>query len=646
MSAIVGIYHLNQCPVSPTELGQMMDTLVHRGTDAAKTWTEDCVGLGCRLQWTTPESFLEELPFVHASETTVLTADARIDNRSELIEMLGLSDRPADKITDSSLILAAYLKWGERCPAYLIGDFAFAIWDKRHHALFCARDPMGVKPFYYYRTPQTFVFASEIKALLALPFVPRRLNEAMVADYLAKILFSVRKEDSFYKDIQELTATQSLLITPEKFQIQSYWEPDLSHELKLTNDQDYVEAFREIFVESVQCRLRSAFPVGSTLSGGLDSTSIACTARQLLKQSEQPPLKTFSAIFPTLAEQFPKIDERHYMDAAIALGDLDAHFVRTDLVSPLIDLADVFHYGEEPGPAPNLYLDWEIFKAAQQQDVRVLFTGIDGDTTITYGVHYLEELARAGRGLKLWQEGSALAKVWKKSRRDVIWNYGIRPAIPEPVLQVGRRLRGRPAQVDSGWDIHTTVLRPDFARRMNVFETVQSDAVQSLELGKSKLAAREEHWLSLHYGSVRYALQWLDKMAARFSLEARHPFCDRRLIEFCLALPSGQKLHQGWTRSILRRSMEGILPPAVQWRLGKGDLSANFMRRLLGDERDTLERIILRDHSSIESYIDIPALQTAYQNYQENPQTADDDAVNIFVAVNLALWLEQAQPTS
>jgi asparagine synthase (glutamine-hydrolysing) len=642
MSAILGIYNLDNRPVELEHLGRMMDVLAHRGMDAVDTWIEGNVGLGQRLLWTTPESLLEKLPLSDRTENFVLIADARIDNREELIPQLALQDSPPQKVTDSDIILAAYQKWGDQCPAKLLGDFAFVIWDRRHQILFCARDPMGVKPLYYYRSDQTFIFASEIKALLTFPGVPCQINEAMVADYLSKILFCGRKEDSFYSGIQELRAAQSLTVTREDLKIQTYWAPDLSYELKLASDEEYVEAFKEIFINAVRVRMRSAFPIGSTLSGGLDSSSIVCTARQILRQqSDDTKIHTFSAVYPSLAEQYPKIDERPYMNAVINQGGLDAHMIRTDLVSPLVDLDKVCWHGEEPSPAPNLYLDWEMFKAAGEQNVRVLFTGIDGDTTITYGIQYLAELAASFRWLKLLDEGSAFAKITKRSRKDVIWRYGLRPVIPEPIVQLWRTLKGRPQEdVSQVWDVG--LLNPDFAKRLNVQERVQSDLVQSLEGNKSVLSAREEHWAALNNGSVRYALQWLDKIATAFNLEARHPFCDRRLIEFCLALPSGQKLHKGWSRSIMRRAMEGILPPEVQWRVGKGDLSSNFKKRLLEDEKETLDQIILHDHHAIEPYVDIPALQAAYSRYRAAPLSRDEGVTDIFVAVNLAIWLKQS----
>ncbi len=169
MSGIVGIYYINGRPVEGETLGRMVDILAHRGPDGADIWCEGNIGLGHRMLWTTPESLMEKQPLVDRTGNLVLTADARIDNRGELISALRLNDSPVEKITDSALILAAYAEWGNQCPEKLIGDFAFAIWDKRKQVLFCARDHMGVKPFYYYYEPgKFFAFASEIKGLLCL----------------------------------------------------------------------------------------------------------------------------------------------------------------------------------------------------------------------------------------------------------------------------------------------------------------------------------------------------------------------------------------------------------------------------------------------------------------------------------------------
>src|SRR3989454_9825112 len=275
----------------------MLARLAHRGPDGAGVWSGGAVGLGHRLLHTTPESLREHLPLASGDGTLVLTADARIDNRGELLAALGRGV----EATDAELILAAYERWGERCPEHLLGDFAFVIWDARRATLFCARDHFGVKPFYYYHAPgRLFCFASEIKGLLALAEVPRRLNETRVADYLVPLLED--KVITFYQDILRLPPAHRMTVTRQGVRIEQYWALDPEREIRMKSDADYAAAFREIFTEAVRCRLRSAFPVGSMLSGGLDSSSIVCVARQLLAQDGGETLHTFSPVFDDVRE--------------------------------------------------------------------------------------------------------------------------------------------------------------------------------------------------------------------------------------------------------------------------------------------------------------------------------------------------------
>ncbi len=278
MSAIVGIYYLDNRPVNSLHLDHMLKSLAHRGPDGAEAWQEGPIGLGHGRLWTTPESVQEKLPLVNKTGDFILTADARIDNRNELIAALEVTDRPSHEITDGELILRAYERWGEYCPEKLLGDFAFALWDRRRQVLFCARDPFGVKPFYYYHSDRIFAFASEIKALLCLPEVPRRLNEVRVADYLLSILED--KVITFYWEIFRLPPGHGMTVGRERVLIRSYWSLDPTYAIRYDSNEEYAEAFHDLFREAVCCRLRSAFPIGSTLSGGLDSSSVVCMARK------------------------------------------------------------------------------------------------------------------------------------------------------------------------------------------------------------------------------------------------------------------------------------------------------------------------------------------------------------------------------
>jgi asparagine synthase (glutamine-hydrolysing) len=589
------------------------------------------------MLWTTPESLAEKLPLVSHAGDIVLTADARIDNREELIALLDLTDCPATEIADSQLILAAYEKWDEHCAERLLGDFAFSIWDGRRQRLFCARDHLGIKPYYYYRSARMFVFASEIKAILSLSAVPRHLNEERLADHIEGSFED--RTITFYRDILRLPPAHSITVSRDGIQVRPYWALDPGRELQLRSNDEYAERFRELFSESVRCRLRTAYPVGSLLSGGLDSSSIVCTARNLLAEESGRRLHTFSAIFPSLPEaDLRKIDERAFIDAVLATGGIEPHYVQADRLSPFTDVERVFWHEDEAVLAPNLYIHWALYGAALHQGVRVLLDGIDGDTTVSHGLSYLAELTYRGRWKTLLMEAIALSRTSPSSfsPQRVIWQYGVKPLIPESIQKICCRLRRRP----SGWADHS-LIHPVFAERIGLAQRTRLFLNDGSGTDRS---ARRAHWQGLTSGLVPATLEVANRAAAAFSIEPRYPFFDRRLMEFCLALPPDQKLHQGWTRVIMRRAMANILPEEVRWRVSKANLSPNFQRRLLDVDRELLDEVILHDPKAIEQYVQIPALRKAYQRYISHPTAAD--AVVVYGAVTLALWLRNVNLAS
>jgi asparagine synthase (glutamine-hydrolysing) len=647
------------------DLGRMVEILAHRGPDGAEIWREGPVGLGHRMLWTTPESLHEKLPLVNRIGDLVITADARIDNRDELIATLGLTDRPSQELADSQLILAAYEKWGERCPEKLLGDFVFAIWDRRKQVLFCARDHFGIKPFYYYRTDRLFAFASEIKALFCLSEVPRRLDEVRVGYHLTMIV-----EDNaltFYQDIFRLPPAYNMTVGRDETHLQIHWSLNPSRELRMGSDEAYAEAFRELFTEAVRCRLRSAFPVGSLLSGGLDSSAVTCIARDLLAQNGGHRLHTISGIY----NKTPRCDERAFINIVLSQGKLEPHYVQIDQLSPLTDFERVFWYGDEPFTSPTFYLGWGLYQAAHEQDVRVLLDGLDGDTAVSYGEGYLAELARAHQWAAFAGEAKALAqhenlpsistllqqygvphlnelvrrwrwvafargvnelsKHFNILRRNLFRNYVLKPIVPEPIRQLWRGLHGRNRPVKKT----DQIINQEFAERVSLHERIKA---MTGHRSMAPRTAREEHYSALTSGIMPYVFELANRASMAFSVEARHPFSDRRLLEFCLALPSEQKLCQGWTRMVMRRALAGILPEEIQWRGGKTLNSAAFTHGLLNFEGGLLEEVIMNDPSSLEPYIDVAALRETYHRYR-SPKKSRTDEMKVWHAVTLALWL-------
>ena len=392
MSGILGIFNLDGRPVDAEWLNGMWSRLSHRGPDGGDVWIDGVIGLGHQMLWTTPESLIEKLPFaIHDAELAIV-ADSRIDNREELIVCLDLKHEPASSRTDSRLILAAYQKWGDDCVDRLVGDFAFAIWDGRTQSIYCARDHFGIRPFYYYyKSGACFLFATEIKTLLVVPIVPRCLNETRVADYLDS--FVEDEEISFYQDIKRLPRSHVVRIDRSGCKFRQYWSLDPKREIRFGSDEAYAEAFREKFLQAVSCRLRSAFPIGASLSGGLDSSSVVQVSRAMLKENGNLPLHTFSAIF----DDVPQSDERSFINLIPKDSDLAQHFIHLDQYGALADIDSTLWHLDQPIFIRNMFLWTTKYKMAKDLGVRVFLDGEDGDTVVSHGFSYLKELALQGR---------------------------------------------------------------------------------------------------------------------------------------------------------------------------------------------------------------------------------------------------------
>ena len=635
MSGICGLFQRSRAPVTAEPVAAMLGTLRHRGPDGHAAWLGDNAAMGHCMLHTTPESIDETLPWTDPQTGCVITADARIDNRPELIAQLFSTAQP--EIPDSQLILAAYSRWGDECAVQLIGDFAFAIWDPRRQSFFCACDAMGVKSLYYYLTDHVFIFASEVKALLSLQNVPRRLNEMRVAEYLAT-LFEDRS-GTFYQDILRLPGAHTMTVRPDSVRIRKYWALDPKRELRLGSDAEYVEAFRELFTEAVRCRVRSAFPVGAAVSGGLDSSSVACAARNV-NDHRHGPIHTFSLIFPGLPEQDRKvIDERSQIRAVLNTGGFAPHFVEADRLSPMWQVERMHFHLDHANYAPNLYLHWAMYDNARSHGVRIFLDGFDGDSTVSHGFERLRELTQTFRWFTLRREIQLLSQnhLAGIAPSRIFKHYCLKPLAPRWLCLLWLMRHGRSREARS----RNIFLSDDLKRRTGIERRARELIRPQRGLSLTR-TARQSHWESINQALYAYTLEIADKASAAFQVEARYPFFDRRLIEFCLALPAEQKLAQGWNRWIQRRAMTGILPAEIQWRPRKGDLSPNFHRRLLDFERVRLEEVVMHGSRELEPFVNPQAMRDAFREYEKNHARSQGESIQIFAAVNLALWLRSA----
>lgn len=665
MSGIVGFVVLSGPGVNPGAIERMVGRLARRGPDATGTWSKGAAALGQCQMYTTPESTAERQPYVHGNERLVVVADARIDNRDELIAQLGAGRKPARLVTDVELIAAAYERWGEVCPERLIGDFAFAIWDARAQQLFLARDPIGNRPFYYYNRPgEFFAFGSEIKALFSLEEVPCAINETRVAEYLANVAND--PEITFYEDILRLPPATSMIVTRDgTIRRRQYWHLDPERELRLGSDEAYVEGFLDVFTEAVRCRMRSHGAASVMLSGGLDSSSVAGVARKLLQDEGRGPLHTFSAIFPGLPEaELKKADERMHLDALEAQGGLDMHRIPLDEISPLASIDNVIAQLDQPPLICNTYLVRAMHRAAAERGVRVMLDGAEGDIAVSYGLGYLAELTLSGRWGTLYDElslmaargGSTAAGLFRShaarylpvralrhplqyvsrdmrqlasrfvlSRRALLWGYGIKPYL----VGAARFIRHGATNGSGADHIHPLMSR-DLAERARIYDLLERGRRMRAQPIYSERQRHFQDWVCNSAG-IAAIQEETNHLAAMEGIERRHPFYDVRLLAYCLSLPAEQKLRHGWPRWILRKAMESLLPESVQWRPDKADLSPNFLRNLAGMERETLEQVVAAPER-IRPYIDMSTLKTAWKQ---------KDAMSLWFALVLDRWLGQ-----
>jgi asparagine synthase (glutamine-hydrolysing) len=637
MGGIFGVYYFDGQSAKPEVLQQMSDTLAHRGSDGADIWYQNNVGLGHRLLWTTPESLLEKQPLTDEHGNCVITADARIDNRDELISRLDLKGLDAEKLTDVEIILKAYHKWGEQCPQELLGDFAFAIWDRRKQQLFCARDHFGVKSFYYYSSEdQIFTFASEIKAIFTLSEIPQVINEERIGDYLIGNFDDLAMTS--YQEIFRLPPGSFMTVTSEEINIEPYWSLDPTKETRFDSDEEYAARFLEIFTEAVRCRLRTHSNIGSMLSGGLDSSSITCVARKLLPEEQQ--LATFSAIFDRISE----CDERQYINTVINEGNYQPHYLHGDRRTPFTDINRIFEHEDEAFFAPGFaVMTWGICKLAHDQKISVLLHGQDGDSTVSHGIGYLDELAKAGRWIKLFREIRGVAKVDNENAWLGFWNYfyGYGLSRTKPI----KRWRRIKQKLQKTFNAEKDALRSteynfnlDFVKRIGLEQREQQfKKIENI----SRQSSKTEHYRSLTQGLHPFALETFDKAAAAFSLELRYPFWDKRLVEFCLSLPPEQKLSQGWSRVVMRHAMKDFLPPEIQWRTGKINFLPNLIYGLLTQEKQALEQLVFQDTEILSNYINTDVLQTIYERVLSDKfETDPEDVQFIWKASSLGLWLD------
>lgn len=559
MSAITGIIHFNDEPI-PIEHGNgLMQALQKFPADDIQTWRKDNVFLGCHAQWITPESVGEQLPFYDYQRQLAITADAIIDNREELFERLQVHREDRKKITDSQLILLAYHKWGEESPKYLVGDFAFMIWDEKEKQLFGARDFSGGRTLYYYRNEMKLAFSTIIKPLFTLPYIQRALNEEWLAEFLAisSVIDTVDTSITVNKNIMQIPPSHSITIKQNKVKLSRYCTLVKGEELKLKTDRDYVEAFQTIFQEAINSRVRTFRQVGSHLSGGLDSgTVVSFAAKALRKENKQ--LHTFSYIPPKDFVDFtPKnklADESEYMrSTAKYVGNIYENYLEFENGNPFLEINEFLETMEMPYKFfENSVWLRGIFETAQKQNIGVLLNGGRGNLTISWGpaLEHYAILLRKFKFLRLHRELRQYSK-----------NIGVRQSRILPYI--GKFAFPIFHRISPLFESNSSILvNPELAKKTKVYEKLKSHGINLGSSLPNLFAEREKHFQELYPWSATNTLG--TKFSLKYSLWKRDPTNDIRVIRFCLSVPEEQYVQNGLDRALVRRATETFLPDHVR----------------------------------------------------------------------------------
>lgn len=559
MCGIAGIIDLDIKNVSLNRLKEMTDIIAHRGPDGDGHWisSNGNVGLGHRRLSIIDLSHEADQP-MHYQSRYSLVFNGEIYNYLELKETLLKQGYTFTTASDTEVLLALYDRDKDNCLQLLDGMFSFVIYDEKENEIFAARDRFGEKPFFYSYLPgKHFLFGSEMKCLWQAG-VKKEVSNRMLYNYLANNYLENPEDlsETFYQHCTRLPHSHyiKLSVANCKLSIKHYYDIDWKNtDHNITIDQTK-EKFHELFYTSVQRRLRSDVTVGSSLSGGLDSSLVVSVIDALKKGSGQQQ-ETFSAVFPGF-----KKDERRYMDLVIAKTNVHPHFVTPADEGLVASINKLGWHQEEPYGSASIYVQYCIMQLAKENNVTVLLDGQGADEVLAgyhgYYPEYFKELKATNKNLY-----AAEATAY----RDMHANSEINVDLLGSKANRLKYAMGNRLPVIKKW--YHKMRYPEIPFLQHDFEQAYSKERFKQQQVFASLNER------LYYSTFKLGLQELLRYADRNSMahsrEVRLPFLNHELVEFLLTLPPQMKINNAWTKWIMRQAFENELPPEICWRKDK-----------------------------------------------------------------------------
>ncbi|MEM5852891.1 MAG: asparagine synthase (glutamine-hydrolyzing) [Candidatus Aenigmatarchaeota archaeon] len=564
-------------------LKKMLKTLKHRGPDDEGIFFDKNIALG-NTRLSIIDIKFGRQPIHNEKKDIWIVSNGEIYNFLELREELIKLGHNFYTKSDTETIVHAYEEWDVNCLEKLNGMFAFAIWDKRKRMLFLARDRFGIKPLYYYLDGEKFIFASEIKAVLQDKSIRIMPNEKSIFKFLV-YGFNDDEEETFFEGIKRLLPAHFMIVNEKRIKIKRYWKLKVKKSKNFKNEDEITKQLYNLLEDSIKKHLISEVPVGTCLSGGIDSSVIVCIINKLLKKNANlvkvigKMQKTFSAVYDD-----KKIDERKYIEEIIKFTMVEKNYTFPSSKRLWKDLKKIVYFQDEPFLGPSIYAQWEVMKLASKK-VKVLLDGQGGDEIFAgyipyYGI-YFRNLLKEKKYFQLLKEfllslDLTLPFVFKYFSQKKVENE-IKKMLDENFVKKYENI------VKSKW--------------------VGDDLAEFLRLEITKT-------------SLPRLLRYEDRNSSAFSIEARVPFLDHRIVEYIFSLPISMRIKNGWTKYILRKAVKGVVPEKIRWRRSKIGFAVPEKKWLI-ELKDKIMKIFLSKEFKSRKYFNQEEIVKKFKEFCE-----------------------------
>lgn len=540
MCGISGIISKKEPLIDKSLIKRMNDTIIHRGPDAEGYFFDNYLSFGHRRLSIIDLSENSNQPFHYGDRYTIIF-NGEIYNYLEIKNELVVDGYKFTTGSDTEVIAASYDRWGKLCVNHFNGMWAFAIYDKRTKTIFCSRDRFGVKPFYYFENDEIFAFGSEIKQLI--PFLNKPIvNKNLLLDYLI-IGFEEHLNETFFTGINKLEQSHSLIysLDTNHYEIFRHYELNVDYNLAGLTENESINKFTECFYNSINLRLRSDVKVGTCLSGGLDSSTVAAIASI---ENRKTSGNKFNAITAKSIEN--EIDETVFASKVATNSNLEWNIVTPSTDDFINEIEKVIRIQEEPFGSPSIFMQYKVFEKAREIGCLVMLDGQGGDETLLGYESYYPSYLLSLKFIKMIREFFNSSKNSRLRKLELInyMFYFTNAKIRERVLK-------------SKFSFLKPFVFNLISRRL-LLESAQSykniTKMQKLEIEKIQLP---------------HLLKYEDKNSMSHSVESRLPYLDYKMVECSLSLNNNLKIKSGWTKYILRKSFEKNLPSEISWRKNK-----------------------------------------------------------------------------